>query len=304
MPRIKRKSTSDKSSLQKETTSKRDKSPKRRQCAHCQFEGCPSLKHRTKVPAKGANGYEIADKKSKKRLCCRCIQVLDGILYNECSSKEQCSACKTSTRPCCVCGPTDCKDLANFDVGYEGCADEEGYYCCLHRAQSRTFNDDRFAIYKCKPCEQRSTCDYLNADCELVDSSDSEYHCDSCQSDRYITRECDCCGGDCCLKCHQHDTRGRPETLFCQRCYEECDPENGDYWHHSKNATCPVRGDDCELVNEPAEIECLSCGSKGLMTITCHRCWKRECCLHCHGHNPEEVELPYCAQCMSEIETH
>ena len=208
----------------------RDKSPKRLQCEHCEFNNCPSLKHYTKIPAVGANDYEIADEKSKKRLCCRCIQVMDFIKWGESSDKKQCATCKTSTRVCSVCKKNECEDLAVFDVGYEGYADEEGYYCCLHRNYCRTFNSDRFEVFKCKPCEQRSTFDYLNTDCSLIHSSDSEYHCDSCQSNRVTTVDCECCGNDCCLQCHDVQS----ETPFCQRCFKECDPENGEYWHAKK----------------------------------------------------------------------
>jgi hypothetical protein len=235
----------------------KDKSPKRQKeehkrskhqkCEHCQFGGCYSLENQTKVPTEGVDGYEIADKKSKRWLCCRCIQVLDMIINRELSEKRQCAMCKHSTRACTICKQTICKDLSAFDGSYEGLADEEGFYCCNHRAYSRTFNDGRCEVIKCRPCKRYVTCDIESEECKLVDSSNGEYHCKTCNSERFLPLDCECCGNDCCLQCHDHDTYGQPEMVICRRCSDECNPREEDYWH-DKNVP------DKQDVEPPAQV--------------------------------------------------
>jgi len=203
----------------------RDQSPERpRKCEVCSFNYCSKVKSR-KIPAVGANDYEIYDEACKKSICCRCMQVFNHLICGEGSNRVQCSNCKTSTRKCCICNMDKCEDLAKFDVGYEGCADEEGFYCCNHRKCSRTFNEDRFEVISCDHCKQIVTCESIS-DCELEHEFRDE-KCSSCLSKGFHVTLCDCCNLDCCTLCHSHATG----EITCARCQTECNENLGTYWH-------------------------------------------------------------------------
>jgi hypothetical protein len=207
----------------------RDESPCRpRKCDSCGFNLCSKVKSK-KIPPTGANGYEIGDKACKKMLCCRCTQVFDHLIGGEGSSRTQCTSCKTSTRKCCICESDKCLEVAAFDVGYEGHADENGFYCCNHRDWSGTFNSDRFEVIKCSHCEQLAACDQVQ-DCLLECEFDGA-ECSSCHVTGFAITLCDCCGQDCCTLCHQHDTHTTSGEVWCLRCAEECDREGGEFWH-------------------------------------------------------------------------
>ena len=204
----------------------RDASPCRpRKCDVCRFNLCSRVKSK-KIPATGANDYEIDDEACKRMLCCRCVQVFDYLIYGEGSSRIQCSSCKTSTRKCCVCESDKCLDVAAFDVGYEGFADESGFYCCNHREWSRTWNEDRFEVISCEHCTQYVACDEIE-DCDLQYNFKKTNECPSCHSKCFKLSACACCSGKCCTLCHSH----KDEEIVCSLCKKDCYHEGGKFQH-------------------------------------------------------------------------
>lgn len=210
----------------------RDQSPQRpRKCEVCSYNHCNKVKSR-KIPAVGAKEYEIYNQACEKLLCCRCMQTFDYLISGDSSTRKQCTVCKTSTRKCCICESNKCEDLAEFDAGMEGWADEEGFYCCNHRIWSRTFDDGRFEVISCNHCIQIATCE-STSDCEFEFQFANE-ECSSCHSKGFRVMECDCCDLACCTLCHIHHAPVSTVDIICARCSKECNQESQTYWHDVK----------------------------------------------------------------------
>ncbi len=79
-------------------------------------------------------------------------------------------------------------------------------------------------------------CDFLGTGCTTTETKNSSLSlCRSCAKESYyvVSNGCECCGGDVCHDCHEHDTHkaSRKYDLFCEECAQKCDSENDTYWH-------------------------------------------------------------------------
>lgn len=193
--------------------SKRDKSPERSHCEQCKCL-CERLKPK-EIPATTDWGYVIADEASKKQLCCKCMLVFHNIIHQKSKLSKLCQTCKSTVRPCSVCGDVRCEELEKFDIDSEARGDEEGYYCCNHISWSRTFNVKRFQVIECDRCKHIMECNEVQ-DCPLEATEDEE--CKTCHSKGFAVLKCSRCKQDCCTRCHTH--RDEDSTCICAPCSE------------------------------------------------------------------------------------
>ena len=125
-------------------------------CFICKYDEC-SKKRKYKFIYN--NEYELYELDpdifgKKKYLCCKCTIIIDYIIYNQISDCTQCSNCLNTIKSCKICETNKCWLLINFDVQFEGYADENGYYCCNCLEENcDTWNGDRFMATYCNHCQ-------------------------------------------------------------------------------------------------------------------------------------------------------
>lgn len=128
----------------------------KKKCFICKYDEC-LIKKQYKFASYSPNQlYGIDAEKFGKRkyLCCRCIIIIDYISYNEVSDCIQCLKCCYTTKTCRICKTNKCDTLEDFDIQYEGLADENGYYCCnCLEYNCDTWDGDRFMMVYCDRCE-------------------------------------------------------------------------------------------------------------------------------------------------------
>ena len=243
----------------------------------------------------------------KKYLCCKCTIIIDNISYNEVSDITQCSCCSNSTKFCKICETNKCHILSNYDVGYEGYADEDGYYCCKCVSEnSDTWNSDRFCVYPCDYCknkEKKKEKKRKEKKLQKIIKS-GKHKCNVCtiniENKKYDDIDRDNYAYECTKKycdnikekyCSKHSPKCKScNTSICNECQK--------YKLNINYNNIQFNNNECEICDNVVCYDCLivcesSCGYR---TPICKKCNTIE-----HKYTKKYEKFYFCASCTNEL---
>lgn len=166
--------------------------------------------------------------------------------------------CKPTGMECCQCfddeqrGRLDyeamcfrCQELERYDS--EGEESSESTSSREEEEEEEEETGDRDASptrKKNKKTKDPNACkvmDELGNSCEVDNEGrvpQADEACASCLKPGGKRAHCACCSSECCQLCHwhystrkNHGSKLQNDDVICQKCYLECDSENGETWH-------------------------------------------------------------------------